>query len=160
MPFDLAELIIFRPASSAQSHPSGGIVKEQVISAPSPNTLPHDTVSSVLAPQDQDSTLDLQQSGVPPVLHNRDLGFLGSDIEMLNGHRPKEGENCQPQISAQQAAYSFPRTVDQEKDTSVKPTGSHQQVSILEKTPIISGMEIEDITPKQVLTDPTNYYRY
>lgn len=159
MSFDLTELIIFRTASSAQFHPSGGSVKEQEIPAPSLNTVPHDTVSSALASQDQDSSHDLQQPGVPPpVLHNRDLGFLGSDIEMVNGHRSEEGEHCQPHILSQQAA--FPRTMDLEKDTSVKPTGSHQQVSILEQTPIISGMGIEDITPKQVFTDPTNYCRY
>lgn len=68
--FYLTELIIFRPASSAQSHPSGGSDKEQVILALSLNTIPHGL------------------SNGP-----------GSDIEMLNAHTPKKGANYQPHIS-------------------------------------------------------------
>ena len=70
MLFDLAELIISRPASSAQSHPSSGSDKEQVIPALSLNTIPHNLSSG-----------------------------LDSDIEMLNAHTPKEEENYQPHIS-------------------------------------------------------------
>lgn len=69
MSFYLAELII-RPASSVQPHPSGDSDKKQVILAPSLNTIPHGL------------------SRGP-----------GSDIEMLDAHTPKEGENCQPHIS-------------------------------------------------------------
>lgn len=66
----MAELIIFRPASSAQPHLSGGSDEEQMILAPPLDTIPHGL------------------SNGP-----------GSDIEMLNAHTLKEGENCQPHIS-------------------------------------------------------------
>ena len=70
MLFELAELILYRPANSAQFHATGGNNKEQVILAPSLNTLLHDL------------------SNGPD-----------SDIEMPNIHMLKEGENCLLQAS-------------------------------------------------------------
>lgn len=109
---ELAELINFRSASSAQSHPSGGSDKEQVILTP-PLTQKKQTeekdvaitpVVRMVCLEDGERLVFLERymrrvrEVTNTLLHDLSKG-PNSDIEMLNIHTLKEGENCQPHAS-------------------------------------------------------------